>query len=69
MAIDEMNTVLVEIELTRNNRPLTYIYDDVEGVSYVLTPADLIHATNNPKWTTIEVTSFDKEIALSVFLI
>lgn len=38
-----MQTLLVEIECTLNNRPLTYLYDEIEGVSQPLTPADLIY--------------------------
>ncbi|XP_028413524.1 uncharacterized protein LOC114536361 [Dendronephthya gigantea] len=40
---EELRTILVEIEATLNNRPLTYIYDDEQGVSYPLTPASLIY--------------------------
>ena len=38
-----MSTVLVEVEATLNNRPLTYVYDDTEGLSYALTPANLVY--------------------------
>ena len=40
---DRLCTLVVEIEATLNNRPLTYIYDDEEGLSHLLTPADLIY--------------------------
>ena len=40
---EALRTLLVEIETTINNRPLTYIYDDVEGVSYPLSPLQLIY--------------------------
>ena len=43
LTIDEMGTVLVEVEATINNRPLTYMYNDSEGVSFTLTPAHLIY--------------------------
>ena len=43
MTFEEIRTILVEIEATLNNRPLTYIYDEEEGVSYPLTPASLIY--------------------------
>ena len=33
----------MEIEATVNTRPLTYMYDDVEGVSQSLTPAHLVY--------------------------
>ena len=38
-----MRTLLVEIECTLNNQPLTYLYDEIEGISQPLTPADLIY--------------------------
>ena len=49
---EELHTLLIEVEATLNNRPLTYMYDDENGISYPLTPASLIygrrisHATN-----------------------
>ena len=43
LTFEELRTLVVEIEATLNNRPLTYIYDDEEGLSYPLTPADLIY--------------------------
>ena len=42
----ELRTVLVEIENVINSRPLTYIYDDEEGVNYPLTPSQLINGRN-----------------------
>ncbi|XP_006823655.1 uncharacterized protein LOC102809203 [Saccoglossus kowalevskii] len=40
--MDEMNTILCEIETTINNRPITYVYgDDAEATP--LTPAHLLH--------------------------
>ena len=43
MDFEALRTLLVEIETTINNRPLTYVYDDVEGISYPLTPSQLIY--------------------------
>ena len=40
---DEMHTLLIEIEAVLNSRPLTYLYDDVEGISYPLSPSQLIY--------------------------
>ena len=40
---EALRTLLVEIETTINNRPLTYLYDDEEGISYPLTPSQLIY--------------------------
>ena len=42
LTFEELGTILVEIEATLNNRPLTYMYDD-EGISYLLTPSQLIY--------------------------
>jgi hypothetical protein len=38
LTFEELRTILVEIEATLNNRPLTFIYDDEQGISYPLTP-------------------------------
>ena len=46
LSFDELNTLLVEIESVINSRPLTYIYDDTEGVTYPLTPSQLIYGRN-----------------------
>jgi hypothetical protein len=43
LSYDEMNTVLVEVERVINSRPITYIYDDREAISYALTPSHLIN--------------------------
>ena len=43
LTFEELRMLLIEIEAILNNRPLTYIYDDENGVSYTLTPADLIY--------------------------
>ena len=43
LSFEEMRTMLVEIESTLNNRPITYVYDDDEGVSFPLTPSCLIY--------------------------
>lgn len=40
---EELRTLLVEVETTINNRPLTYIYDDKNGITQPLTPSDLIY--------------------------
>jgi len=39
----ELSTLLVEIECAINARPITYIFDDTEGISYPLTPSQLIN--------------------------
>lgn len=43
LTFEELRTLIVEIETTINNRPLTYIYDDTDGVTQPLTPSDLIN--------------------------
>jgi hypothetical protein len=43
MDFESLRTLLVEIETTINNRPLTYVYDDVESISYPLTPSQLVY--------------------------
>ena len=42
----ELSTILVEIEAVINSRPLTYIYDDTEGVSFPLTPSHVLNGRN-----------------------
>ncbi len=42
----ELNTILVEVESVVNSRPLTYISDDEDGISYPLTPSQLINGRN-----------------------
>ena len=43
LTFDELHTLLIEVESVINARPLTYIYDNSEGVSYPLTPSHLIY--------------------------
>ena len=43
MSFDELSTLLVEVESVVNARPLTYISDEVEQSSFVLTPSHLIN--------------------------
>ncbi|XP_044165233.1 uncharacterized protein LOC122949165 [Acropora millepora] len=60
LSFDELCTVLVEIEGVINSRPLTYVYDDIESISYPLTPSDLIYGrriTSTPNATHYEVSS------------
>ena len=52
LRFDELPTVLVEIESTLNNRPLTYLYSDEECSSQAVTPADLIYGSKISKTVT-----------------
>ena len=40
---EELNTLLVEVEGNINARPLTYLYDDLDGINFALTPSQLIN--------------------------
>lgn len=42
LTFDQLRTILVEIEGVINARPMTYVYDDDESISYPLTSSDLI---------------------------
>ena len=46
---EELVTLLVEIEGVINARPITYVYDDTEGVSYPLTPAELLYGRSTTR--------------------
>lgn len=46
VSYEELRTVIVEIESVINNRPITYVYDDTQGISYPLTPSQLINGRN-----------------------
>ena len=58
LSFEEMRTLLIEIEATLNNRPLTYVYDDEQGVSHPLTPAALIYGR------TVATTPNDKQFEI-----
>ena len=62
---DELNTLLVEVEGIVNSRPISYVYDDSEGVSYALTPAHLIYGrriTTVPSDTHFEIVSTNQSL-------
>ena len=62
---EELRTVLVEIEGVINSRPLTYVYDDEESVSYPLTPSDLIYGrriTSTPNAAHYEIVSTNQSL-------
>ena len=41
--LDEFQALLVEVECIINSRPITYVYDDTDGVTYPLTPSHLLY--------------------------
>ena len=43
LGLVELHTLPVEIESIINCRPLTFVYDHQEGVSFALTPSHLIY--------------------------
>ncbi|KAL9977059.1 hypothetical protein ACROYT_G014423 [Oculina patagonica] len=60
LTYDELSTLLTEIEGLINARPLTYVYDDEDSISYPLTPSDLIYGrrvTTTPNSQHFEITS------------
>ena len=46
LSYDELATIITEVESVINSRPLTYVLDDSDGVSYPLTPSQLINGRN-----------------------
>ena len=46
VSYSEVSTILVEIESVVNSRPLTYVFDDNEEISYPLTPSHLVNGRN-----------------------
>lgn len=65
LSYEEMRTMLVEVEATLNNRPITYIYDDEEGVSFPLTPSCLIYGrriATTPNDSQFEISSTNQSL-------
>ena len=46
LSYDELATIIIEIESVINSRPITYVVDDSDGISYPLTPSQLINGRN-----------------------
>ena len=65
LGFDELNTILIEIEAVINSRPITYVYDDEESISYPLTPSDLIYGrriTCTPNASHYEIVSTNESL-------
>ena len=65
LTFDELNTLLIEIEAIINSRPLTFVYDDCEGISYALTPSHLLYGNRlaiTPSASHHEVVSTNKTL-------
>ena len=63
---EELRTLMVEIESAINNRPLTYVYDDENGITYPLTPSDLIYGrqlSTSPNSRHFDVISTNKTLS------
>ena len=43
LTFEELRTILTEVEVIVNSRRLSYVYEDTDGISYPLSPAQLIY--------------------------
>ena len=43
LSFEQLRTLMVEIESVINARPITYVYDDANSISYPLSPSDLVY--------------------------
>ena len=60
LSFEELNTMLVEVEGIVNARPLTYLYHDLDGINFALTPSHLINGRrlqNTPNSSHFEIAS------------
>ena len=65
LMFEELRTIIVEIKGTVNNRPLTYFYDDMEGIFQALTPAHMVYGNqiiNSPSERHYEITDIGKSL-------
>ena len=60
LSFGELNKRLVEVEGIVNARPLTYVYDELDGINFALTPSHLINGRrlqNTPNSSHLEIVS------------
>ena len=60
LSFEELNKLLVEVEGIVNARPLTYDYDDLDGITFALTPSHFISGRrlqNTPNSSHFEIVS------------
>ena len=63
---DQLSTLLVEVEAVINSRPLTYVEDDQDGISYTLSPSHLINGrriTQSPNGGHFEIISTNASLS------
>ncbi|XP_044171536.1 uncharacterized protein LOC122955864 [Acropora millepora] len=60
LSFEELNRKVVEVEDIVNARPLTYLFDDLDGINFALTPSHLINGRrlqNTPNSSCFEIVS------------
>ena len=60
LSFEELNKLLVEVEGIVNARPLTFVYDGLDGINFALTPSHLINGRrlqNTPNSSHFEIVS------------
>ena len=65
LSFKELRTIMVDIESNLNNRPLIYVFDDEQGMSFPLTPANMIYGrriTSTPNDGHFEIVSTNKSL-------
>ena len=60
LTYDQLQTLLVEVEAVINAHPLTYVQDDIVGISYAVSPSHLIYGSGiaeNPNDSHFDISS------------